>query len=154
MMQVQDGKFYGILDESVGFLMGVTYRKISNLFMQRLKDYGITSEQWLVLYCICERDGMMQKDIAERSGKDRPTTTRILDVLHEKGWIVKKAGDSDRRSFLVYATDSGKALIRETEQIERQTVREATAGITGEEYILLIKLLNRIGNNIDQLNKE
>ncbi|CAG7627148.1 Transcriptional regulator SlyA [Paenibacillus solanacearum] len=141
-----------ILDGSAGFLMGATYRKISQLFLQRLKPYDITPEQWLVLYCVHEHNGMIQKDIAAKSSKDKPTTTRILDMLESKGFVTKQPGLSDRRSFVVHATDKGKALIAATEAIERKAVEDATAGINAEEYELLIGLLHRIGDNIDRLN--
>lgn len=141
-----------MLDSSAGFMMGVTYRKISQLFMQRLKPFDITPEQWLVLYCVREQDGMIQKDIAAKSYKDKPTTTRILDVLESKGMVVRQPGESDRRSFIVHATEKGKELIDETEALERKAVEDATAGINHAEYDLLIELLHRIGDNIDRLN--
>ncbi|CAG7646612.1 MarR family winged helix-turn-helix transcriptional regulator [Paenibacillus allorhizosphaerae] len=141
-----------ILDSSAGFLMGATYRKISQLFMQRLKPYDITPEQWLVLYCVGEQKGMIQKDIAAKASKDKPTTTRILDMLESKGLVIKQPGQSDRRSFIVHTTDKGKELIAQTEAIERKAVEDATAGMSTDEYNLLIGLLHRIGENIDHLN--
>lgn len=141
----------GILDRSAGFMMGVTSRKLSQVFTQRLRRYDITPEQWMVLYCIQERDGMIQKEIAQRACKDKPTTTRILDVLESKRWITKQTGTSDRRSFLVYATDKGRELIALTEAIEIQTVRDATSGLSEAEYDQLLSLLRRIGDNIDNL---
>ncbi len=148
---MQSKRYTNVLDDSAGFLLGVTYRKMTNLFHQRLKPYGITSEQWIVLYCIHENHGLMQKDIAERTSKDRPTITRILDALSSKGLIKKEAGIDDRRSNRIYASDEGKALIEETADIEHRTVAEATAGLSTEEYELLIKLLNQIGETIKRL---
>ncbi|TNJ60665.1 MarR family transcriptional regulator [Paenibacillus hemerocallicola] len=144
----------GILDRSAGFMMGVTSRKLSQVFTQRLRLYDITPEQWMVLYCIQERDGMIQKEIAQRACKDKPTTTRILDVLESKQWITKQTGKSDRRSFLVYATDKGRELISQTEGIEIKTVKDATSGLSEAEYDQLLSLLRRIGDNIDHLTEK
>lgn len=140
-----------ILDRSAGFMMGVTSRKMTQLFMQRLKPYDITPEQWMVLYCIQEKDGMIQKEIASRACKDKPTTTRILDALESKGLITKQTGPSDRRSFLVYATEKGRQLIAQTEEIERTAVKDVTSGLSKTEYDQLISLLRRIGDSIDHL---
>ncbi|WP_240940983.1 MarR family transcriptional regulator [Paenibacillus sp. HB172176] len=142
-------KYNEVMDSSAGFLMGVTYRKMSTMFMQKLKPFKVTSEQWIVLYCISQRNGIIQKDIAERVGKDRPTVTRILDVLADKGLVSKKADEADRRSFLVYATAEGRQLIEQTIELEHLSIEEATAGISPEEYDLLVRLLRRIGDNID-----
>jgi DNA-binding MarR family transcriptional regulator len=132
-------------------MLGVISRKVTQLFTQRLKGYDITPEQWVVLYRVQQQNGMIQKEIAERSGKDRPTTTRILDVLESKQLVLRKTGESDRRSFLVYATDKGRELIRQTEAIERLAMKDATAGFSREEHELLLKLLYRIGQNVDNL---
>lgn len=131
--------------------MGVIYRKISNLLMHRLKEHDITPEQWAVLYRVSEREGMIQKEIAERAGKDRPTTTRILDALEAKGFVVKQAGEQDRRSFLVFSTEKGRALIEQIVPIEKQTIADATHGISAGDVELLHRLLRQIGENIDRL---
>ncbi|RNB90711.1 MarR family transcriptional regulator [Brevibacillus fluminis] len=131
--------------------MGVIYRKISNLLMHRLKEHDITPEQWAVLYRVSEREGMIQKEIAERAGKDRPTTTRILDALEAKGFVVKQAGEQDRRSFLVFSTEKGRALIEQIVPIEKQTIADATDGISTADVELLHRLLRQIGENIDRL---
>jgi DNA-binding MarR family transcriptional regulator len=94
---------------------------------------------------------MIQKEIANRACKDKPTTTRILDALESKGLITKQTGPSDRRSFLVYATEKGRQLIAQTEDIEKKTVEDATSGLSKTEYDQLIALLRRIGDNIDNL---
>ncbi|RKN82075.1 MarR family winged helix-turn-helix transcriptional regulator [Paenibacillus ginsengarvi] len=140
-----------ILDRSAGFMMGLTSRKLSHLFTQRLKPYDITPEQWMVLYCIHEREGMIQTEIAARSGKDKPTTGRILETLESKGFVTKQIGKTDRRSFVVFITDAGKELLEQTEPIERQTVADATTALSTAEYEQLLLLLRRIGDTIDHM---
>ncbi|NEW07723.1 MarR family transcriptional regulator [Paenibacillus sp. SYP-B3998] len=139
------------LEYSIGFNMSVTYRKLSNVLQQRLKEYEITTEQWSVLYQIANTDGLIQKEIAERSAKDKPTTTRILDQLEGKGCVYKKMGDTDRRSFLVYITDKGRSLIEKTIPIEQQVITEVKACMSDDEYSLLMELLSRINNHMSEL---
>jgi MarR family transcriptional regulator for hemolysin len=139
------------LELSLGFMMGTTYRKLSVLFQNRLKDHDITPEQWSVLYQIDRTEGLIQKEIATRSGKDKPTTTRILDHLEKKELIYKRTGENDRRSFKVYITDKGKALIQETIPIEAQVTEEIKTCISSEEYMLLMELLLRINSHVDTI---
>ncbi len=127
--------------------MGVAYRKISALLQHRLKDYDITPEQWSVLHQIYQSDGLIQKEIADRSGKDKPTTTRIIDLLESKGLVRKQAGKRDRRSFLVFSTERGKELIRETLPIERSVTEEVKRIMDAEEYEKLMELLQRINRH-------
>ncbi|MFC5648346.1 MarR family winged helix-turn-helix transcriptional regulator [Paenibacillus solisilvae] len=142
------------MDRSIGFLMGVTYRKLSNLLLQRLRNYDITPEQWSVLHRIYEQEGTIQKDLALRSGKDKPTTTRILDTLEAKGLIKKQPDASDRRSTLIFMSVKGSRLIAETVSIEQQVIKDATAGISDEEHNLLIDLLLRIGDTISGISDQ
>ncbi|WP_433944160.1 MarR family winged helix-turn-helix transcriptional regulator [Paenibacillus sp. SN-8-1] len=137
------------LDESIGFHMGIAYRKLSQVLQQRMRDYHITPEQWSVLYRIWEKDGQIQKEIGERSGKDKPTTTRIITALEEKGFIRKVSGKNDRRSFFIFITEAGRDVITLTEPIERQVLEEVTEGITAEESRLLLRLLRQITMQAD-----
>lgn len=135
---------------AVGFIMGVTYRKIAALLQYRLKEYEITPEQWSVLNQIDASEGLIQKEIAERTGKDKPTTTRILDHLESKGLVFKRTGAQDRRSYIVYSTDRGKELIRDTLSIERGVTEEVKSCMTEDEYILFIELLGRINHHVSK----
>lgn len=141
------------LNRSLGFLMGNTYRKLSALFQSGLKEYDITPEQWSVLYQIDQADGLIQKDIAERSGKDRPTTTRILDHLEQKGLVYKQIGENDRRSFRVYITSKGKSLIQETLPIEKRVNTEVRKCLSEEEYETLMKLLITVSGRVNEITE-
>jgi DNA-binding MarR family transcriptional regulator len=143
-----------LLERSVGFMMGVTYRKLSNLLQHRLKEYDITPEQWSVLYQVDRAEGLIQKEIAERTCKDKPTTTRILDHLESKGLIYKQTGKNDRRSFLVYATDKGSSLIGQTAPVEQQLIEEIKMCVTEEEYALLMELIIRINHRAAELTDQ
>lgn len=131
---------------SIGFLMGVTYRRLSNLLQLRLKPYDITPEQWSVLYQIEQSQGMIQKEIAEKTGKDKTAITRILDHLETKGLIMKQLGKQDRRSYMVTSTDRGQYLIQETLPIEEGLNNEIIQIMSRAEYELFQNILYRINS--------
>ncbi|QTH43684.1 MarR family transcriptional regulator [Cohnella sp. LGH] len=132
------------LQRSVGFMLGTAYRKASSLFQSRLKRFDITPEQWSILYQVDLADGLIQKEIAERAGKDRPTTTRILDHLERKELVARRTDNRDRRSFQVAITDKGRNLIRETLPIEIKSNEDVRSCMSEEEYETLMRLLIRI----------
>ncbi|MFC4597390.1 MarR family winged helix-turn-helix transcriptional regulator [Cohnella hongkongensis] len=139
------------LNRSVGFRMGLTYRKLTALFHNRLKPFELTPEQWSVLYQIDREEGLIQKDIAERTGRDRPTTTRILDHLEHKGLAHRRADERDRRSYRVYATDRGRELIRDTLRLELQGNEDVRACMTEEEFETLMRLLGNIEHHVKNI---
>ncbi|SFF07244.1 DNA-binding transcriptional regulator, MarR family [Paenibacillus catalpae] len=139
------------LDHSIGFLLGATYRKLTNFFAARIKDFGLTPEQWAVLFRVREEDGLIQKELAERAGKDKPTTTRILDSLEAKGFITKRASEHDRRSFQVYITDLGRETADTIEPIEYSTIAEIARVLSAEEYEQMTSLLKRLNAHTTSL---
>jgi DNA-binding MarR family transcriptional regulator len=140
-------------DQSIGHMLGLTYRKLSTLFLSRMKSYEITPEQWSVLFQIHKAEGLIQKEIAERSGRDRPTTTRILDHLEQRRLVYRKIGERDRRSFKVYITDEGKRLMEEMIPVERRLNEEVRQCVSDEELDLLRELLSRIGQHVQDISE-
>jgi len=141
------------LDQSVGFTMGVAYRKLTGLLQQRLKAYDITPEQWSVLYHISRTDGMIQRDIAELAEKDHPTTTRILDHLLKKGLIEKQVNAEDRRAFLVTLTELGHQLLEQTTPIEHSITVDIQQCLSEDEFESFMNALRRIHTHASQLMK-
>lgn len=129
---------------SVGFLMGITHRKLSTLLLQRLKEFDITPEQWSVLYQIVSEEGMIQKEIAIRTYKDKPTMTRIINQLETKGFVTRKEGKEDRRSFLIYSTELGQQTILQTIEIEESMADEVKLGIGVEGHDQLHQYLTQL----------
>jgi len=137
--------------QSIGFRFGNMSRKMSSLFASRLKPYGITPEQWTVLYQVYLQEGINQKELALRSGKDQPSITRILDVLDKKGFVRRKPDPGDRRAYLIYATPAVKQLMNETEPLELSLNDELIAGITDEQLETLDQIMKQINANIDRI---
>nr|WP_240967758.1 MarR family transcriptional regulator [Paenibacillus aquistagni] len=139
------------LERSAGFLLGIAYRHISNRFMQKLKPYDITPEQWSVLYQVVSEHGLIQKEIGNRTGKDKPTTSRLLQHLEQKGLIQRQSGEKDKRSVLVVPTEKGRAIIKETIPYEMEIIDEVKHVMTDEEYNHLIVLLKQINAHFAML---
>lgn len=141
------------LEGSLGFVMGFVYRRMSNLLLQRLKPYDITPEQWTVLFYATRSEGIIQRELGERAGKDKPTTTRIVDHLVRKGWVIRRPDRQDRRAVLIEATEAGRELVRQTEPIELDTLEEAAACLTPDERQMLLGLLHRLGGHLGQIHE-
>lgn len=141
------------IDNDLPFWFSVTSKKMMYLLMQRLSDYEITPDQWLVLSRIHDQEGMLEKEIAEITYKDRSTTARIIDALVAKAFVIKENNKRDRRSFLIYVTEKGKTLIEQTVRIERQTHDGVVSGIRSTEYELLTRLLHQMNDNMDKMRE-
>jgi len=139
-----------IIEESLGFIINRTNQKLSNYLTRRFKSYDITPEQWGLLNRLWDKDGISQKELSEISIKDQTTITRILDKLERKGLIKRQTSPDDRRSFLIFLTDSGRNLESKLVPIAYEVLDEALQGLSEEEIKQMKFLLNKIFMNVDK----
>lgn len=138
-----------IVDDSVGFIVSRTDAKMKNYLHQKFKSLDITTEQWGLLARLRVETGISQKELSDKSCKDQPNITRILDKLEEKGLIRREANPDDRRGFLVFLSESGARLRKKAVPIVQASLSQALKGFTEEETTLLKTLLNRIFDNLE-----
>ncbi|MBP1764038.1 MAG: MarR family transcriptional regulator [Firmicutes bacterium] len=138
-----------LVDDSLGFLIYRADLKIKSRFQRQIKSYGITREQWAIIGRLFDQDGISQKDLSEQTLKDQAAVTRILDGMESKGLVKRHINQSDRRSFLVYLTDSGKELREQVVPIAVSVLKEATEGLTENEVHTLKKLLRKVVSNVE-----
>lgn len=139
-----------IIEESLGFIISRTNQKLSNYLTRKFKPYDITPEQWGLLNRLWEKDGVSQKELSEISIKDQTTVTRILDKLERKGLIKRQTSPDDRRSFLIFLTDTGRSLENKLVPIAYEVLDEALQGLSEEEIKQMKLLLNKIFMNIEK----
>ncbi len=108
----------------------------------------MTPEQWSILNRLGEQDGLTQKDLAEKTYKDQPNTTRILDKLEKKGLLKRADNPEDRRAFLIFLTEKGKQARKNIIPISHQLNEDATVGLGEDEYKIVIRLLGKVYENL------
>lgn len=95
------------------------------------------------------QDGISQKELSEKTFKDQPTTTRILDKLERRGLIRRQADSEDRRVSLVFLTSEGQEIRGPLISLARQALEQALEGLSEQEQDQLKNLLGRISDNLD-----
>ncbi len=136
------------LDDSLNFSLVRVVNKLRWHIGRQLKQFDMTSEQWVVLARLNEQDGLNQKELAEKILKDQANTTRILDKLVKKGWVQRLDSLDDRRAYLIYLTDEGRRMVETTYPLVVQIKTKMAQGLTGSEIDVLKGLLNRLSRNL------
>lgn len=136
------------LEDSLGFILNKTNTKLKNELFQRFKEYDVTPEQWAVLNCLWEQEGVTPKELADRIFKDKPNTNRILEKLQMKELIIRKLHPIDKRAYQIFLTERGWALKEELIPKVMQLLETAVIGIEKEKIIEMKKLLNQIYDNL------
>lgn len=129
------------LPDCTVFLLGKAYQKAHADFQKRLKPYGLTNMQHLVLEGLWYREGMTAAELSKCLVLDKATLSGVLDRMSEAGWILKKPDPDDRRVQRLYP--SARANRMKSRLIEERTrANEALlAPFTPEEQVLLKRLL-------------
>ncbi|HLA52091.1 MAG TPA: MarR family transcriptional regulator [Flavitalea sp.] len=109
---------------------------------------NLTIEQWSVLYQLWKQDGSSQQELCQRTFRDKPSITRLVDNL-EKGQLVKRVPSAaDRRINLVYLTKQGLKLEEQAMELAEETLNEALSGISSEHINLCKEILQRVYDNL------
>lgn len=141
-----------ILQESIGFLLGVTNRLMACRLNRNLntEGSGVSFEQWTVLVRLWDKDGQSQQELANNCGRDKTTMTRLLDNLEKQNVVLRVEDKNDRRNKLIYLTNLGKSLKEKLIPVAQQTLDQAQMGISDEELRIFKEVLNKIRENLNQ----
>jgi DNA-binding MarR family transcriptional regulator len=136
------------LDYTLGFILNKVNTKLKNELFQQLKENDLTPEQWAILNCLWEKEGITPKELSDVTFKDKPNTNRILEKLIIKGLVVRRAHPVDKRAFQIFLTDDGWALREQLIPKVKQLLDKATTGIELHKVAEMKKMLNQIYDNI------
>ena len=119
------------------------YRFLINHLNDALKEHGLFSSQWTILYVLKEQGPMTLTAIWKYLDVEAPTVTRTVARLETLG-LVKREEGADRREKIVHLTDEGLALMPEVEASVLAFEAAMMANLTEEEVIQLERLLRKM----------
>ena len=101
-----------MLQETTGYIICRTARKIHQFMTKVLADYDITPEQWVVLQIVSKEKNLSQQELAARLEKDKNSTKALVDRLIKKELLTRQKDDSDKRFYKLQATPAGIFLTK------------------------------------------
>lgn len=78
-----------------------------------LSRFALTSNQFVLLALLDERDGVSQRDLVERASSDPNTIRPMLTSLEKKGLVDRTPDPSDGRAWLVCITTKGRRTFKQ-----------------------------------------
>lgn len=144
------------LQQSISFLLNYTTRNMRRYAADRLarENAGITVDQWGVLAILHEnKRGLSNAELATRMLKDRPTVTRIVDILVREKLVERLADMKDRRRLRLRLTADGKKKIKAISPLVQQIRGELAGGMSAKDRTELIRILSKMNSTIDGLRR-
>ncbi len=140
--------------ESPGFMIvkasSLMNARLSSVF--QIKGFNVTPEQWSVLGCLLECDGIHQSMLAKKTAKDRHNITRMLNLLEKRGLIRRQQHHTDKRCLLVYLTEDGRELATKLIPVVSEFLHLSLAGLSRSDLSQMKRALAQIATNLETIN--
>lgn len=133
-----------MLEDSLGHKLITILEVTRNYTKEPLAKLGITHGHFITLLYISENEGVTQAQLSEIHRKDRNIVSRNIDVLEEKGFVIRKRGIVDRRSFTIHLTDLGHSVISTHKNLIKESEQEALSNLSKDEIAIFYSLLTKI----------
>jgi DNA-binding MarR family transcriptional regulator len=144
---------YPPTQNSLGFIIYRTALALKSALQRFFKENGfaITVEQWAIIRHLWEEDGLSQREIAEKTSKDKPNITRMIDALEQKRLVFRQPDPRDRRKYCIYLTKEGRQLQERLMPLAQNLRERVTHNLTAQEINFLKDTLDKIYQNICRL---
>jgi DNA-binding MarR family transcriptional regulator len=131
-------------------LLDQTARRVKQYAQQQFNamNFGITVDQWLVMKNLYHKNDLNQSELAELTGKDHPTLTRIIDLLCKKELNERKIQPNDRRCYTIHLTSSGEDKVVELSPKISKIRMKAWENLSADDYENMKRILNTIYSNL------
>ena len=142
--QFKRGELYSVIN-------GMASMAVARNLQKNFRNAGleITIEQWTVLYHLWKEDCLSQQELCNRTYRDKPSITRLIDNLEKQKLVKRIASREDRRINIVCLTEGARNLQNLTIDLANQTMDEALNGLTKDEIETAKKVLYQVYDNLN-----
>ena len=137
------GELYSVIN---GMASTAVARRLQKHFRQA--GLEITIEQWSILYHLWKEDCLSQQELCNRTFRDKPSITRLIDNLEKQHLVKRMPSKSDKRINLVCLTENAKVLQEQTINLAHQTMNEALVGVEKDDIEVVKLVFQRVYDNL------
>jgi len=128
----------------IGYTITDVSRLIRTVFERRVRSYGLTRAQWMVIARVHRLPGLSQSAVADLLEIEKAPAGRLIDRMEAKGWLERRGDPKDRRINRLHLTAKGKRIHTAIWPIAEATVDDAMADLTSDERRKLTSLMTRV----------
>ncbi len=135
--------------ETVDYHIKFAWHAISRMYNLKAVQHDISTSIGFILLNIDEKNGTPATKIGPILGMESRSLTRMLKTLEEKGLIVRKGDDTDRRLVRIFLTPEGK----KRREVSRITVLEFNNNIRKNIPADKLKVFFEVVDQINQVTE-
>ncbi len=138
----------------LGFIFYNLSRSYYGTLALSLNELDI-DRHFTTLIAISEMEGpVCQQDIANTLSIDKTNMVRILDHLSDKGYITRERHAADRRSHCISLTTKAIETLKLIKKQIHWLNESCKNEIDEKEWLHFMKVIEKMGKNLDALPKE
>jgi DNA-binding MarR family transcriptional regulator len=135
-------------NESIGYLLRDTSRRILGAMTKELEGHGLSLPQYFVMRELYQEEGLTQRELSSRVGVLEPTIVATLDGLEKLGFVARVRSTTDRRKVGVMLTEAGEALRDTLLGYAASVLDRALVGVSVADIATVRAALQRIKENL------
>ena len=135
---------FDILPQLIGHHIGRAYRALFEHFCETTAAYDITPRQFVALVLISANPGSSQTVVSKAAGIERSTMVSLVDVLQERGFVLRNRSETDRRSYALSLTDEGEKLVSDVKPLVLEHDRYVAQHLSLDDAKSMVANLDKI----------
>ena len=132
------------LDELLGYALRRAQIQVFQHLVGQFAEYDLRPAQFSALALIHKNPGLTQVELARALAIEPPQLVLIVNKLEQRGLALRIRSKVDRRSYGLYLSKPGEALLEKLQQIAAASDEVATANLDKAERAQLLALLKKI----------
>lgn len=124
------------------------YRSIQSVLSLKLNGLTMQSGQNDFFYVISKNEGITQKELSNRMGIGKSTTTKVVNQLVKQNFVYRQKDENDKRYERLYLTKNGKEIEPVITSIFNDLIKLVSKDLSQKEIETLESLLRKILKNI------
>jgi len=140
---------FGPLAHWVGFNLRMAQEAAFQAFSRRSQEIGESPGRFATLTLIARNPGISQTELSQANGRDKSSLTPVVEDLVGRGLIERKRMNSDRRTYRLNLTPSGKKVLIMLTRCARRHERNLDRVIGARDRKKFIQILKKIAAEIE-----
>jgi len=128
----------------------LTSKSLERLAEAEMKNrLGLTGSMWKVILALNLRDGLSQKELAEKIYVDGSTLVPIIDRMERSRLLERRPDPKDRRNNRIFLTKKSESIVDSIVEIILAVRKAIYKGLSNEEIESSRIILKKIMHNAD-----
>ncbi|TFW31901.1 MarR family winged helix-turn-helix transcriptional regulator [Massilia horti] len=138
-----------MFDECIYFNTAALARRLEREWAQAFSPFGVTPPQGFMLRAILDRPGMLQYELADALSISRPTVTRALDGLVQRGYVERRRTDADGREVAIHPTAAAVAIKAALNQSARTVTGRLKAQMGDAAFAEVVQKIRKTRSTLE-----